>query len=153
MLICFARDSLVRRTTHYTFREKSIRKRRGPWNPPLSSPHLLGKIEVRLQTDHYRPLRCHPWNVSQCQKKCIIAPGHLVNLNTTILIFQHLNLRYFVEFPRRVNEGTNTFLLSDPIFDNDFMPKRHWEMLTALSDLNINARPFVYIQMGIFAAT
>ena len=67
--------------------------------------------------------------------------------------FQHLNLRYFVEFPRRVNVGISTFLLSDPIFDNDFMPKKHWEMPTALPDPNINARPFVYIQMGAFAAT
>ena len=45
------------------------------------------------------------------------------------------------------------FLLSDPIYDNDFDPKNHWKMHIALRDLDINARPFVYIQMGAFAAT
>ena len=45
------------------------------------------------------------------------------------------------------------FLLSDPIYDNDFSPKNHWKMHTALPDPDINARPFVYIQMGAFAAT
>ena len=76
-----------------------------------------------------------------------------MKLNITILIFQPLNLRDFVEFPRSVNVGISTFLLSDPIFDNDFMPKKHWKMLSALPDPNINARPFVDIQMGAFAAT
>ena len=76
-----------------------------------------------------------------------------MNLNTTILIFQPLNLRDFVEFPRSVKVGISTFLLSDPIFDIDFMPKNHWKMLTALPSLNINAQPFVYIQMGALATT
>ena len=38
-----------------------------------------------------------------------MAPGRLVNPNTTILIFQHLNLEDFFEFPRNVNVGISTF--------------------------------------------
>ena len=44
------------------------------------------------------------------------------------------------------------FLLSDPIYDNDFNPKNHWEMHTALPDPDINAQSFVYIQIYAFAA-
>ena len=44
------------------------------------------------------------------------------------------------------------FLLSGPIYDNDFDPKNHWKMHTALPDPDINARPFVYILMGAFDA-
>ena len=56
--------------------------------------------------------------------------------------FSMLNLGDFVKFP-----------CGDSIFDNDFIPKNHWRMLTALPDPNINPRPFVYIQMGALAAT
>ena len=44
------------------------------------------------------------------------------------------------------------FLLSGPIYDNDFDPKYHWKMHTALPNPDINACPFVYILMGAFDA-
>ena len=45
------------------------------------------------------------------------------------------------------------FLLSGPIYDDDFDPQNHRKIQTALPDQDINVRPIVYIQMGAFAAT
>ena len=59
--------------------------------------------------------------------------------------FQHLNLIDLLEFLRTTYIGIGMFLLSDPIYDNDFNPKNHCKMHTALPDPDVNAQHFVYI--------
>ena len=62
----------------------------------------------------------------------------MVNLHTTILVFNPQNVGDIVEFPHRAKVGISMFLLSDPIFDNDFLPKNHWKMLKDLLDPDTN---------------